>query len=207
MKIISKYKDYYDYLVGIYGQDDKVIYDRRSPNPFHKGFALYSCVLEFFICNKKYTVFSWKNHFYQTFDELSILCKDEKFLKYFNLSPIPYVYIRGREKNTKCEFPSHWHHYDRSMEDRYNRWNCSTTVNKKERSPVLVEYFGYKIPILKDFNFPSFIPADTLYKDISAFLGWLVDNPPVETDLQTNKEKIVSHGFDLKKSFRPNMKK
>lgn len=29
MKIISKYKDFYDYLVGIYGEDEKLVYDRR----------------------------------------------------------------------------------------------------------------------------------------------------------------------------------
>lgn len=30
MKIISKYKDYYDYLKGIYGEDPKLILDRRG---------------------------------------------------------------------------------------------------------------------------------------------------------------------------------
>jgi len=28
MKIISQYKDYYDYLMGIYGQDEKIVYER-----------------------------------------------------------------------------------------------------------------------------------------------------------------------------------
>lgn len=28
MKIISKFKDYYDYLQGIYGQDPKATYER-----------------------------------------------------------------------------------------------------------------------------------------------------------------------------------
>src|ERR1019366_5578082 len=28
MKIISKYKDYYDYLQGVYGVDEKIIYER-----------------------------------------------------------------------------------------------------------------------------------------------------------------------------------
>lgn len=30
MKVLSKYKDYYDYLVGIYGMDEKLILDRRE---------------------------------------------------------------------------------------------------------------------------------------------------------------------------------
>lgn len=30
MKIISKHKDFYDYLVGIYGEDEKLVFDRRQ---------------------------------------------------------------------------------------------------------------------------------------------------------------------------------
>ena len=33
MKIISKYKDYYDYLSGIYGEDPLKILDRREVDP------------------------------------------------------------------------------------------------------------------------------------------------------------------------------
>jgi hypothetical protein len=33
MKIISKYKDYYDYLQGVLGQDELVVYDRRDAFP------------------------------------------------------------------------------------------------------------------------------------------------------------------------------
>ena len=33
MKIISKFKDYYDYLQGVYGVDDKLIIDRTKYTP------------------------------------------------------------------------------------------------------------------------------------------------------------------------------
>jgi hypothetical protein len=33
MKIISKFKDYYDYLAGIYGVDEKLILDRTEYTP------------------------------------------------------------------------------------------------------------------------------------------------------------------------------
>ena len=36
MKIIDKYKDYYDYLQGIYGQDPLAVYDRRGSVVFNK---------------------------------------------------------------------------------------------------------------------------------------------------------------------------
>ena len=43
MKIISKYKDYYDYLGGIYGRDDTLTYDRRKTEefPYQKLEKLY----------------------------------------------------------------------------------------------------------------------------------------------------------------------
>jgi len=44
-----------------------------------------------------------------------------------------------------------------------------------------------------------------MYCIIYAFLGWLKDNPAPANN-QTDKDKIVAHGFDLKSSFRPNLK-
>lgn len=34
MKILSKYKDYYDYISGIYGEDPKLVLDRRTGSGF-----------------------------------------------------------------------------------------------------------------------------------------------------------------------------
>lgn len=36
MKIIDKNKDYYDFLMGVYGQDPKAVYDRRGSAILHK---------------------------------------------------------------------------------------------------------------------------------------------------------------------------
>lgn len=57
MKIISNYKDYYDYLVGIYGVDQKVVYDRRfSGNPFDQS----TFVGHLFVLGKHYLVMPQK---------------------------------------------------------------------------------------------------------------------------------------------------
>lgn len=37
MKIISKFKDYYDYLVGKYGEDPILVFDRRNNSPLPQG--------------------------------------------------------------------------------------------------------------------------------------------------------------------------
>ena len=36
MRIIDNKKDYYDYLMGVYGIDDMVVYDRRGSTVFTK---------------------------------------------------------------------------------------------------------------------------------------------------------------------------
>jgi hypothetical protein len=87
--------------------------------------------------------------------------------------------------------------------------NKSTNLNAKLRQPVLCEAsIGTKepfIPCLKDFGFASYLPAHEMYCIIYAFLGWLKDNPAPANN-QTDKDKIVALGFDLKSSFRPNLK-
>lgn len=46
MKIISKYKDYYDYLQGIYGVDEKLILDRRSSeHPMYYQNGVYQFII------------------------------------------------------------------------------------------------------------------------------------------------------------------
>lgn len=47
----------------------------------------------------------------------------------------------------------------------------------------------------------KFISAEEIYQQISAFIGYLKDHPEIPNK-QTDLEKVQSHGFDLKKSFR-----
>jgi hypothetical protein len=63
----------------------------------------------------------------------------------------------------------------------------------------------YGVPILKEFPLPKYLGPGEIYSAISLFLGWLNDNPEIP-NTQDDKEKILSHGFDLKNSFRPNKK-
>ena len=53
MKIISKYKDYYDYLSGVWGIDPLIVLDRTSYDhlvPLNRGFGNEE--YQFFICGK-----------------------------------------------------------------------------------------------------------------------------------------------------------
>ena len=65
---------------------------------------------------------------------------------------------------------------------------------------------GKIYPAVAKYGFPSILDSRTMYGMIYDYLGWLKDNPP-PPDNQTDKQKVVSHGFDPKRSFRPKMKK
>jgi hypothetical protein len=182
MKILSKFKDYYDHLVGYFGRDETRVYDRRiaeSLIPKEKrgtgkpiqDYYDGEIVLKFHICGKIKIV----------------LFKDKQF--YFSENEIPV------KKNI----------FGYSV---FSSNNNKTSLNEKYRQPILLEV-GYSgrlyIPSLSEFNFPKYIPAKDMYMQIYDYLGWLKDNPAIPNK-QKDIEKVVSHGFDKKRSFRPLMK-
>lgn len=179
MKILSKYKDYFDYLVGIYGMDEKLILDRTK---FHKQpyTPANNTKITFYICDKV----------------IECLYKDDK-------------YWYGEEIKQFCEKHQFWDGVIRwyLKDDSHIRFYLNdypTDLNDKHECPILIKNYGSieKFPILKEYDFASNFPAEQMWIDIS---NWLSKPKPVINNM-TNKEKIVSHGFDLKESFRPNKK-
>ena len=220
MKIISKHKDYYDYLAGIYGIDEKMVYDRRTNTLEKPSEDIISTVNQstvtthtFSICNNIFVVYQFENNFYYTIDErielYYILDKREIYNSFL-------VHRSWRTYNVKEE-----------VKVKFEKDNCVSEVNKAIRQPVLIQttwdndsfkiesitnkkYFKdtkdktityWRIPDLSRFGFAKWVPADEMYRQIVAFIGWLKDNPEIPNN-QTNEEKIQSNGFDLKTSFR-----
>ena len=203
MKIISKYKDYYDYLVGIYGEDPLAVFDRRidpikKPSIFEDQYKIYSIA----IVGRIFKIYQYKDKFYYTPKELlelnTLLLSENK---------IPLLYQRKYSKPLSLE------NFERLvlMNDK-----LFTDANHKLRKPILLSdnVFGsivenensikesrWSVIRLEDFHLNKYIPAESVFKEISAFLLWLNDNPEIPNN-QTNNEKIVTHGFDLKHSFR-----
>lgn len=186
MKIISKWKDYYDYLSGIYGIDNLIVYDRRENIIKHEYDSTSASKIEFHICNRVYTVYEYKGKFYHLYEDI---LKLDKVLKKEGSRTI-LGYWRGK--------PDSWS----KKENWSERHNGETNLNKKERQPVLLKnFYGVYVPFLSSYNFHKVLPADEIYQEICAFMGWLKDNPEIPNK-QTNLEKLDSHGFDRKKSFR-----
>ncbi len=193
MKIISKYRDYYDHLVGYYGFDETRVYDRRNdcknlPSPLPGKYPNSTHHYLIAICGTLYPIVEHKSRLYHAAEDLpDDVLKDYKH----------FLSLYGFKKNHN--FPS--------------GSRPKTQINIKTRQPaVLVETsWVYDIrasdfiPNLSQFGIPSVLDAHSCYQQIYNFLGWLKDNP-VPPNNQTNEEKIVSHGFDLKHSFRPKIK-
>jgi hypothetical protein len=179
MKIISKHKDYYDHMVGVYGRDEHIVYDRRLSLLPENNRDLYfnagaSTQYEFYICGKIHRVVMIDGKSYHYNDKIQ------------DLDWMDRLYL---ERNQ----------------------NASTPINEKFCAPVLAcRTFSFNknkffIPILSEFGFASQISAEDMYQKIYTFLSWLKDNPAPQSN-QTDKEKVQSHGFDLKWSFRPKIK-
>jgi len=72
------------------------------------------------------------------------------------------------------------------------------------KSPVVLFIGEYRIvdPCLKDFHFNKVIDAYTAFQEIDMFLGGVLGDASDPPSPMTDRDKIVSHGMDLKWSFR-----
>lgn len=87
-----------------------------------------------------------------------------------------------------------------------------TDVNKKENCPIVVldDYsYGqrarFKNPMLKHFGVAAGISPEFMFNMITSWI--LEQNSEGIPATTTDKSKILSHGMDPERSFRPNMKK
>lgn len=179
MKIISKVKDYYDYLVGIRGIDEDVVYDRRncfvfnefSHGAFLKGgkightfFPIYHCVLEVGYIHYLFSLVPTNG----TVDVK--LVKRFKVEKKKSNSPISFINVRYNGKSSEIEY-------------------CTNRLDNILENPIL-----------KNTWVPTFISADDLYDDLYDYL--ISIREPRIIDDRTDVEKLESKGFDRKTSFR-----
>jgi len=179
MKLISKHRDYYDHLISHYGYDETIVYDRRGDilaDPHKNHHHLIS------ICGAYYPVVAKNNKIYfNTSKELDYW--DNDFFEK-NIGKRSFENVQFRQPILIA---------------------CGKYIPNKNiyKRGQYVE--SYVIPILSNFKIPSIIDAHEMYQMIYNFLGWLKDNPePPNT--QTDKDKIIAHGFDTKTSFRPKIK-
>lgn len=190
MKIIDKKKDYYDYLMGIYGMDEKIVYDRRD-----------SITYDYFCRNR-----------FISDDEMKTLSAIT--VRLGNLQ-----YNIEKNKEGKWSLPEiikvgpWW-----NCVEKPNPRRLSNVEMKNKNNPISVTFKvnhrGYRNGIRQDFSyytvenpilssFPAisgFISPETIWEEVYNFISSQYDKPIV--DSRTEKQKIESAGFDSKISFR-----
>ena len=199
MKIIDNKKDYYDYLMGVYGIDEKIVYDRR--NSITKD---YFCKSHGYNWNPNKTPF------------------DTAYEMTLRVGNVQYKFVRNKDTDYKWDMPKiayrgYYRGYSRQVETITNPMRISDEELEqwKENDCPIVLTISYsrdywwnrgsdiviRNPILSTFGvIPKFIPANEIWENVYDFISHRNDKKIV--DNRTDIEKLESHGFDKRTSFR-----
>ena len=245
MKIISKFKDFYDYKVVKYGVDEKLVYTRKtyceyfqgffrdinidyriSEDDFNKNLKENTKVTDeknihkiLFIGEELIHLFFTENGVYTHLD----IKNNEDLRKYTDFEYRKEITFKdGKKFNIYTRFKDDWEYllsYDRKKLINLNINKDDVILNE----PILlIEYIGkcnnekakrYYSPSLYKFIYnPNlsqmgvYIDADFVWQSLVEFLSIKRSEKEITPEV-SNENKILSKGFDLKTSFRPNMKK
>lgn len=196
MNILSKYKDFYDYLVGIYGVDPKLVLDRRRGTglkflgPASFQLAICGNLIDGFYDGEKCYV-------------------GEGLLKVGKEVEIKKFWPASVERGVKIIFRQ----YPVIMRDTIITLSPEikkTNQNDKHNCPIIMvtdTSKGYEpFPKLEDYNIASIYDADTMFKMLSNWLSEKITESENIVDNRDDVAKLLDKGFDKKCSFRPKAK-
>lgn len=226
MKIISKYKDYYDYLQGIWGMDERLILDRTlfstTPDYNNKYYQFpHIELIRFYICgNVVEGIYYQANiesigrflfgkdiedvigHWIYTTQSKGLSKNDPRYY---------HIKVLGLKWNKPFKIlkkPTPFYDLDHNQEKYRKNINKAQCPNYFLNCPIIKETrptedeFDLsrceKFPILKDYSMHKVYSAQNMWLMLVEWLGREKTIP----NNQTNTEKIMSHGFDVKTSFR-----
>ena len=217
MKIISKFKDYYDYKVAEYGTDENLVYDRRNGtivdrqriSPEESNLALYSTL---YVGSEVVHLFITQNKIYTHFDLVDI---ERKKRKYYFFDGYCLKFRDGKQYEYKSNL---WLGYFSDTADFIRENNGfhireETHLSWEELSkiPLLLITSDYRMKNQKVYINPNlqelgiYIDPDFVWQHIVQYLSDLKTQAEQSPELP-NELKIDSKGFDKKRSFRPKMK-
>lgn len=252
MKIISKFKDFYDYKVVKYGVDEKLVYNRKTYCDYYK--ILHINILtdengrvseEDFNNNLKENIKYFKHN-----NHNKILIVGEKIVHLFFTEDGVYSHfdIKNPKEIGGEKIYRYWAYYTDKKEITFNNgkrfeiyiifeelWNDLFSYDRKrflsylniskddtlfDEPMILIEYVGkvdkktirYPNSIYKITHNPNlsqmgiYIDEDFVWQNLVEFLSNKRSEKEISPEV-SNENKILSKGFDLKTSFRPNMKK
>ena len=216
MKIISPYKDYYDYLIGIYGEDPLIVLDRRNhKQPDWTFNHRYGYITE--PISSKHTLFiggwivdfiHYDYKFYFGEDILNIPDLKLKENYYFGFNENIY------SDELKNDF---WIFYQDGNSNPLKIFKNPVKINFNftfSEIIALVKFqYNHKLskydytvlcsyPKLFDVNLNKFIKAETVYQWIYDYISQKNLEKEQHQDLRTDIQKLEGRGFDKKLSFR-----
>ena len=216
MKILTprNNKDYYDYLTGIYGVDDKVVYDRRQFTILSRlNHPLFSSeLLEKDAPKKEKPSWEWKNKQIPEYEGTKFECLLEVGLKWFFFDVERYldndsrvcidwklikekeISKRQRVGSSPITFFTSYCSYG------YYRWNIGLSEDERYQKIEVSDKDTITNPILSGTPMPAFIKAEEIYNLLSTYISSLNDIEIVDT--RSDIQKAESAGFDRKTSFR-----
>lgn len=210
MVLISKFKDYYDYLIHQYGKDPNIVWTRKASNTNifkHESDRRY--FIHVYICGYVYDGIYDNGKFYygedllkfndsDTEHRISYILSKRSDLKKESIVCVKYKTIHRVQSIYLSTKP---------YKDIYN-------TNKEHKSPICIYYRDglsfdglYQNRMyenvatdinLSEIGFAKVLPAQEIYLKL---VDWLTPVDEV-VDTRTNEEKILTNGFDLKTSFR-----
>lgn len=77
-------------------------------------------------------------------------------------------------------------------------------IHFRHGSPIVLYIGPHRIidPCLRDYGFQRKLDPFTVFQEIDMFLGGVMADIAEPPSPQTDKEKVLSHGMDVKRSFR-----
>ena len=195
MKILSKRKDYYDYLVGKYGIDEMIVYDRRDCTVLaHDEYNIAFSKKKLYNDKPKREVMSYHNGKY--ISEMVGL-RSELFITYGKKTRKflveRYLDALGNVRISHKEVPLEGLDFRRCSNDR-----------EKRDAPIFIKIAFIESyidnPILDGTWLPCYISPEEIYTEVYNYL--LMKSAKKIEDNRSDVEKMESKGFDKVSSFR-----
>ena len=226
MKIITNYKDYYDHQANMYGGGDpKIVYIRPHKNhnlPDDLNVNMFKCeaLQDITILTKAMrSTFDWAKPTEEKIKwDIKVVIVCNKVFTYIKIDDDIDFRIITENDYSKIFTRNYWiwGNDNPTLESFINRIDdklldvCkyvgypvfSLSIGTDKNRDILL--IDDETPRLDKLGIASYITPSQMYQEISYFVGNLLNPSPDMMPVINinNNDKILSHGFDLKTSFR-----
>lgn len=192
MKIISKFKDYYDYLQGIYGVDEKLVLNRTLYPVYNYSFS-NNFKIQIFIGEYLIEGYMSDNKFNygQQVEKYAKEFKKPIYLNELNYKEDEYYQIKdGKYSNIYILKEKKY------LGDKSPTW--------QQDFPILIYYNSKyeKNPILKSLEINSFISSEEIYLILNEWLSKRIFKQEPIMPVGSDIVRLEQAGFDKNTSFR-----